>query len=847
MTLSRARLHRWLPWVPAVVAVVFTLLMIPVVDRILAQQLVRQARFQVDQTARVYAAELSKAVSTRALELELLSRSDALQSTKAGPERQQAELDHLRQRSPAFVWVGLVALNGRVLAGSDGLLRGKSIATRPVYLHGLKGVWFGSFHAPVALKPELIRVGREVPGEIADLAMPVLDRQGRVQAVLAAHLDARAFSGLRDGVLGPPEVRKGLELAIVSEADAVLAGQMPSVPLQAVRWSQPELHAHAMKLLDADGRGHWVAWAMVQDAAPALPIGWRVVASQPEDQVLESAQTLEFYILASAGVAGLITGGMGTWWSRRLARPYTDILDSVALKLAHLPDGEQLAQVSHVLGMVRVSRRTLARRSPGEHLLGQILRDANRLEQILDQLPAAAYLLDETGRVQYWNQAAEAMFGVPHAEAIGASRDALWTWEVPPVPLQEVDEPGTWQFEGHARGPDGREVWGLWSERAVRDGKGEALGTLAQVRDLTAERLAARRLSEQGEVLSGIIQSSSDAVISTDTQGLITLFNPAAERIFQLRAADMMGRPLESLLAGPDRLRHESHLARFAQSGAARRPMGTGRVTGVRADGQEVILEASISQVTVQGRQVLTAMLRDVTDRVQAEHAQIRYQFELSELTHQLMAQEKTTTRKLAQLLHDQLGQSLTAMRLSLDALSVSMPPPVDDKVRQRLDSLGTLTRQALAEVRQALVELRPPLLDEQGLIAAVDNEVRIRQGESHTTRLVMLLSPDLGGMRWPSEVEYAAFMIVREALVNALQHASAHTVTVRLGGHARALVLAVEDDGSGIAPTLAMGRPGHLGVVGMRERALAIEGRLHVRGRQGGGTLVELIWEQDS
>lgn len=100
---------------------------------------------------------------------------------------------------------------------------------------------------------------------------------------------------------------------------------------------------------------------------------------------------------------------------------------------------------------------------------------------------------------------------------------------------------------------------------------------------------------------------------------------------------------------------------------------------------------------------------------------------------------------------------------------------------------------------------------------------------------------------RWPDTVEYAAFMIAREAVANALRHAGASTVRVVLRGGLDRLDLAIVDDGIGIEDHERQGRPGHLGIVGMRERALAIGGRLTVtaRGSTGRGTRVRLVWHR--
>lgn len=352
-----------------------------------------------------------------------------------------------------------------------------------------------------------------------------------------------------------------------------------------------------------------------------------------------------------------------------------------------------------------------------------------------------------------------------------------------------------------------------------------------------------QHLREQGEVLAAVINSASDAVISVDMQGRISLFNPAAARIFGHAADHMIGQPLDTLLPPGQRSAHPGHLQRFAESQSTTRPMGVGRVTGLRADGQELDLEASISQITVRGQKVLTAILRDVTERVRAERALAQYQLELSELTHRLLHQEKQTTRRLAQILHDQLGQTLGAIRLSFDALTGMIPVNLPDKARDRAAKLGDMIDTANTEVRQVLVELRPPLLDELGLQAALENEVHTRVLDADPVALRLKVDPRAVDVRWPADVEYAAFMVAREALANAVMHANANEVVVRLDGEDAWLHLQVLDDGKGLSPKMATGRPGHLGIVGMRERALAIGARMEARSRPEGGTEISLTW----
>lgn len=235
--------------------------------------------------------------------------------------------------------------------------------------------------------------------------------------------------------------------------------------------------------------------------------------------------------------------------------------------------------------------------------------------------------------------------------------------------------------------------------------------------------------------------------------------------------------------------------------------------------------------------------LSDISERKGAEWALERSQKDLSALAARLMSQEQVTNRRIAQALHDSLGQQLSSARLYLDVIQAAHV--AGTSVAPHLVSKSVeLVSGAIAEVRNVLLDLRPPLLEEQGLAAALDNELRNSPAGGLGVQLALEMCPDIGSMRWPDKVEYAVFMIAREAVTNALQHAQARSVMVSLDGDAGFVCLRVEDDGVGIAASLSDGVPGHLGIVGMRERAQAVGGHLTVQARADGGTVVDLTIE---
>lgn len=665
-----------LPLLPAVVALVLLILALFSAERIVADELERRASFRVEQASQLYADQLSRLVARRAAELELLGE---MARAEIRMEHWRAQMQRLKSSSVSYVWIGVTDLYGQVEIATDGLLEGVSIATRSVYVNGKEGLWFGSLHPGVGLTEPLRDLGRPVPADLADIALPILDPEGAPRGVIAAHLDARYFETLRQNVLGPRDARRFLNLALVDGEGRVLLGERPDVSESEWRALLNEPGGQSRAVEDAQGEAYFLSRSPVAPTDSALRTDWQVVGSQPLNAALAPVRQLERGLLLWGGLTTLLLGLAGFAVSRHLARPYTE------------------------------------------------------------------------------------------------------------------------------------------SEQVLR---------------------------EQGEVLSAVINSASDAVISVDMNGHITLFNPAAARIFGHPAGSMIGQPLDALLPPMHRSHHVGYLQRFADSQATTRPMGVGRVTGLHASGHVLDLEASISQITVRGNKVLTAILRDVTERVRGDRALAQSRQELSELTHRLLHQEKQTTRKIAQTLHDQLGQTLGAIRLSFDALQTMMQSDLTPKARERSLKLGEMIDTANAEVRQALVELRPPLLDESGLQVALQNEVQVRARDAETVAMRLKVEPSAVDVRWPADVEYAAFMVAREALANVVMHAQASEVVVRVDGAPGWLRLSITDDGKGLTPDLAAGRPGHLGIVGMRERALAIGARMEAKAPPEGGTVISLTWE---
>ncbi len=140
--------------------------------------------------------------------------------------------------------------------------------------------------------------------------------------------------------------------------------------------------------------------------------------------------------------------------------------------------------------------------------------------------------------------------------------------------------------------------------------------------DVTARKRAQQAVQESESRLASIIDTAMDAIITVDETQTILLFNTAAEKIFRCSSSEAVGRYIGTFIPQQFRQIHRDHIRRFSETNATSRSMGMlGILRGLRADGQEFPIEASISQTSVNGRKLLTVILRDVTDRVRIEEA----------------------------------------------------------------------------------------------------------------------------------------------------------------------------------------------------------------------------------
>jgi len=364
----------------------------------------------------------------------------------------------------------------------------------------------------------------------------------------------------------------------------------------------------------------------------------------------------------------------------------------------------------------------------------------------------------------------------------------------------------------------------------------------ARVSELEERQTRARETEKELQVsharLAGILNIAQDAIISIDSEQRIRMFNRGAESIFGYQAADVIGQPLDVLLPKRSARVHRRRVEEFGKSGHVARMMGERQqILGRRKDGSEFPAEASISKLSQPDGQIIyTVILRDITDRKQQEDELKASREELRRLAAHMESVRDEESRRIAQEVHDELGQSLTVLKMRLMAIAGEVGPPdhpLHRKVQEMIDSASGI----MQTVRRIATQLRPSLLDALGLEAAMRWHLQeFQEGTGIQTELEFEKpekEPD-------SQLSIALFRIVQEALTNAARHAEATRVKVELAKVQEPVPfvrLIVTDNGKGFDIRRAHGKS--LGLVGMKERALHLGGDLSIQSEPGQGTKI--------
>jgi PAS domain S-box-containing protein len=372
---------------------------------------------------------------------------------------------------------------------------------------------------------------------------------------------------------------------------------------------------------------------------------------------------------------------------------------------------------------------------------------------------------------------------------------------------------------------------------------------------------------QSNRLLAAIVNSSDDAIVSKNLDGIITSWNVGAERLFGYSSAEAIGHPI-SIIIPVERLEEEPRILGSIRRGESIDHFETVRV---RKDGALLDISLTISPVRDASGTIVGAskVARDITRQkraeadlrasesrfrelagklesevemrtaeLQARNAEVvRKSEELRELSARLMAVQDEERRHIARELHDSAGQTITALGMNLGRIAREIKtaaPQLSAEVEESAD----LVRQLSHEIRTASYLLHPPLLDESGLAAAIQTYVH---GVQERGGPVVTVQIDAELKRLSSDVELVIFRVVQESLTNIVRHSGSNTAVIRIRALTGRVEVEVQDFGRGMSAQRlgeVQAQGAGVGIRGMRERVRPFGGEIAIISDSNGTTI---------
>jgi PAS domain S-box-containing protein len=473
----------------------------------------------------------------------------------------------------------------------------------------------------------------------------------------------------------------------------------------------------------------------------------------------------------------------------------------------------------------------------------ELQRTTHYLENVIDNSVDAIGIVDRQGKFILWNRRAAEIYGYSREELADKRAFDLYPDPVElDCMLRKLRSDGVVrEFEIPMQKKDGTIVPMDISISMLRDNQGRIIGSVCLARDLSERKQAEaalkhaqaelsrysrdleRQVRERTQEITSILRYTPSVVYIKDGEGRYTLVNSRYEEVFGIRNEQICGktdheifpRALADQFRASD-LRVLAHRESYQVEEIIPQP-----------DGPRTYLSVKFPIYNQQEIPIgLCGIATDITALKQAQE-------QLRRLSGSIMANQEQERRAIAQELHDELGQVLTALRMDAVWLSERLRPQ-DPKACDRALAMCQLIDHTIDEVRSLATRLRPGVLDDLGLLDALDWYIADFEKRTGITCIFKHRNvPEVDGIG-----ATAAYRIAQEALTNVTRHAAATEVKVSLQLQKGALTLAVVDNGRGfnlkeIAATEC------LGLAGMRERASLLGGSLEIRSRPGRGTRV--------
>jgi PAS domain S-box-containing protein len=361
--------------------------------------------------------------------------------------------------------------------------------------------------------------------------------------------------------------------------------------------------------------------------------------------------------------------------------------------------------------------------------------------------------------------------------------------------------------------------------RYVKHGKDDVL---LLVRDITEAKQAELQLKESEEKYRTLVEQASDGIFISNFSGIFLVVNPAACKMSQYSEEELLKLKLSDLT-----LSEELQVMpfKFDELKAGKTAYSERKMR--RKDGTLIDIEI-IARVI--GPDRFLAFARDITDRKKVQRELIRSREELRQLTNHLENIREEERLNIAREIHDELGQQLTILKM--DVARLGKRHSEDNESKDQTNRIVDLINDIVKTVRKISYELRPSMLDDLGLVAALE---WYSKDFEKRTEIRTFFTTEISELKLPDKTAIGLFRIFQESLTNVARHAKATKVDAALEIENDQLVLTIKDNGKGFDPEANDSRR-TLGLLGMKERAFMMRGQYDIKSTPGEGTLIKVV-----
>jgi PAS domain S-box-containing protein len=464
----------------------------------------------------------------------------------------------------------------------------------------------------------------------------------------------------------------------------------------------------------------------------------------------------------------------------------------------------------------------------------RLRRSEEKYRVIIEDLTELICRFLPDGTLTFVNEAYCHYFGMKSEELVGKSFMPFIPEEDREMVHQQFNslslENPVVTYEHRVILPNGGIRWHQWTDRAIFDGQGQVIEFQSVGRDITERKLAEEALRESEEQYRELASSITDVFFAMDKDLKYIYWNKASENLTGISEKDAIGKSIYELFPDIPEMRRAEGI--YLDVLRTQQPQNF--INRYQIGDKEYVFEIN----AYPSKQGLSVFVKDITERKQAEKELKRSHKQLRALAARLSEVEEAERLRLAQELHDQVGQNLTALGINLNILPNLLSVKSTVRIGERLKDSQKLLEETIEKIRDVMADLRPSVLDDYGLLAAIR-----WYGEqfSNRTNIDIMIHGEELKPRLPMSVETTMFRISQEALTNIAKHSHAKKAIINLKEIDDKVQLSIADDGIGFDPETVykMKKEMVWGLHAMKERAEALGGKFIVESKPVKGTKI--------